>query len=125
MPKHVPVRGSEAGTFPVSPFPEFFLHFFQLIFAKTNGPSKKLQKYKSTAVGHGDSGPTFVPHGVSYSTVRGCTVATATAVAQGGSGPICFQNFVIFCLNSDGDKLYMKIVAFDEIYNFVVQSFSI
>jgi hypothetical protein len=28
-------------------------------------------------------------------------------------------------MNSDGGKLYMKIVAFDEIYNFVVQSFSI
>jgi hypothetical protein len=28
-------------------------------------------------------------------------------------------------LNSDEDKLYMKIVAFNEIYNFVVQSFSI
>jgi hypothetical protein len=24
-------------------------------------------------------------------------------------------------MNSDGDKLYMKIVAFDKIYNFVVQ----
>jgi hypothetical protein len=28
-------------------------------------------------------------------------------------------------MNSDGGKLYMKIVAFNEIYNFVVQSFSI
>jgi hypothetical protein len=26
-------------------------------------------------------------------------------------------------MNSDGGKLYIKIVAFDEIYNFVVQSF--
>jgi hypothetical protein len=26
-------------------------------------------------------------------------------------------------MNSDGDKLYMKIVAFDKIYNFVVQTF--
>jgi hypothetical protein len=25
-------------------------------------------------------------------------------------------------MNSDGDKLYMKLVAFDEIYNFVVQT---
>jgi hypothetical protein len=30
-----------------------------------------------------------------------------------------------FFMNSDGGKLYMKIVAFNEIYNFVVQSFSI
>jgi hypothetical protein len=28
-------------------------------------------------------------------------------------------------MNSDGGKFYMKIVALDEIYNFVVQSFSI
>ena len=26
-------------------------------------------------------------------------------------------------MNSDGDKLYMKIVDLDEIYNFVVQTF--
>jgi hypothetical protein len=35
-----------------------------------------------------------------------------------------FKN-LFFCLNSDGCKIYMKIVAFDEIYNSVVQSFSI
>jgi hypothetical protein len=28
-------------------------------------------------------------------------------------------------VNSDGDKLYTKLVAFDEIYNFVVQTFFI
>jgi hypothetical protein len=27
-------------------------------------------------------------------------------------------------MNSDGDKIYMKIVVFDEIYNFVVQTCS-
>jgi hypothetical protein len=27
-------------------------------------------------------------------------------------------------MNSDEDKFYIKIVAFDEIYNFVVQIFS-
>jgi hypothetical protein len=27
-------------------------------------------------------------------------------------------------MNSEGGKLYMKIVAFDKIYNFVVQIFS-
>jgi hypothetical protein len=46
-------------------------------------------------------------------------------MGHGGRGPVSFQKFVIFCLNLDGGKLYMKIVAFDEIYNFVVQSFSI
>jgi hypothetical protein len=52
------------------------------------------------------------------------TIAPAIAVGH-GRGPVGFQKFVIFCLNSDGDKLYMKIIAFDEIYNFVVQNFSI
>jgi hypothetical protein len=40
-----------------------------------------------------------------------------------GRAPFYFQKFVIFCLNSDGEKLYIKIVGFDEIYNFVVQRF--
>jgi hypothetical protein len=53
------------------------------------------------------------------------TVAPVTAVGHNGKGPVCFQKFVIFCLNSDGGKLYMKIVAFDEIYDFVVQNFSV
>jgi hypothetical protein len=60
--------------------------------------SKKMQNYTSSAMG-----PTAVPH---------C-----------GSGPVYFKKIVIFCLNSDGGKHYMKIVAFDEIYNFIVQSF--
>jgi hypothetical protein len=30
-----------------------------------------------------------------------------------------------FCMNSDGDKTYIKIVDFDEIYKFVVQTFSL
>jgi hypothetical protein len=63
-----------------------------------------------------------VPHGGSYT--RG-TIATATVVGHGSRAPVCFQKFVIFCLNPDGGKLYMKIVAFDEIYNFVVHNFSI
>jgi hypothetical protein len=53
-------------------------------------------------------GPTAVPHGVRRRTVQSL-----------------FKNLYFFCLKSDGDKLYMKIVDFDEIYNFVVQSFSI
>jgi hypothetical protein len=27
-------------------------------------------------------------------------------------------------MNSDGDKLYMKLVAFDEVYNFVFKPYS-
>jgi hypothetical protein len=46
-------------------------------------------------------------------------VVTATAVGHDGRDPVCFQKFVIF-FNSDGGKLYMKIVALDEIYNFAV-----
>jgi hypothetical protein len=64
-----------------------------------------------------------VPHGV-----RGASgiVAPPTVVGHDGKGLVCFQNFLIFfCLNSDGVKLYMKIVAFDDIYNFVVQSLCI
>jgi hypothetical protein len=61
-----------------------------------------------------------MPHGVR--SARG-NVAPATAVGHGSRGLVCFQIFLIFLFNSDGGKLYMKIVAFDEIYNFVVQSF--
>jgi hypothetical protein len=45
-------------------------------------------------------------------TACGCTVATATAVAHGGRG--IFKIVQLFYLNLDGGKLYMKIVAFDE-----------
>jgi hypothetical protein len=41
-----------------------------------------------------------------------------TSVTVGEAG-------TVLRLNSDGDILYMKIVAFDEINNFVVQNFSI
>jgi hypothetical protein len=34
-----------------------------------------------------------------------------------------FSEIVTFCMDSDGDKLYLKLVAFDEIGNFVVQTF--
>jgi hypothetical protein len=51
---------------------------------------------------------------------RGVTVAPATVVGQGGRGLVRFKKIVSFCLNSDVGKLYMKTVALDEIYNFVV-----
>jgi hypothetical protein len=56
----------------------------------------KIAKLYIYRPGHGGIGPTAVPHGGSYSTAHGCTVATATAVTHGGRGPVCFQNFVIF-----------------------------
>jgi hypothetical protein len=45
-------------------------------------------------------GPGVVAHGGSYA--HGCNVATATTVATS-----VFKNLYIFCLNSDGGKLYM------------------
>jgi hypothetical protein len=66
-------------------------------------------------------GPTAVPHGGRKARD---TVAPPT-VGHGGRSPVSFQKIIIFYLNSDGDKLYMQIVAFNEIYNFVVQKFSI
>jgi hypothetical protein len=79
-----------------SPYSEFFLFFIFFLpqFCKNIRAGKNLQNYTSNAVSHD------------------------------GKGPVCFQIFYLFNLNSDGGKLYMKIVAFDEI-NFVVQSFSI
>jgi hypothetical protein len=44
------------------------------------------------------------------------TKAPPTVVGHDGRGPVSFQKFVIF-FKSDGGKLYMKIIAFDEIYN--------
>jgi hypothetical protein len=50
------------------------------------------------------------------------TVASVTAVAHDGKVNL-FSEIVTFCMDSDGDKLYLKLVAFDEIGNFVVQTF--
>jgi hypothetical protein len=72
-----------------------FFTFF-LFFAKINGPPKTLHNYTSTTVGDGGRVPTAMSHGGSDSTARWCTLATATAVAHGGRGTICFQNFVTF-----------------------------
>jgi hypothetical protein len=58
----------------------------------------------------------------------------ATAVAGAtysdlSRGPVRVSLFLkislLFCINSDGDKLYTKLVAFDGICNFVVQIFFI
>jgi hypothetical protein len=48
---------------------------------------KKLQNYTSSVVVGPDDAPPKYPHGA---------VATATAMGHDGSGPVCFQNFVIF-----------------------------
>jgi hypothetical protein len=45
-------------------------------------------------------------------------VAPVTVVAK----RVRVSLFLKKCMNSYGDKLYMKLVAFDEIYNFVVQT---
>jgi hypothetical protein len=54
------------------------------------------------------------------------TVAGATVAYRRGTwrlGSVYFQKTITFCMNSDADKLYTKLVAFDKIYNFVVQTF--
>jgi hypothetical protein len=89
-----------------------FFSFFSPLFCKKYMVFFFLQNYTSSAVGDGGRGACG-------------TVMPAIAVGHISRGLVCFQNFLIFCLNSNGGKLYMKIVAFDEIYNFVVQSFSI
>jgi hypothetical protein len=53
-----------------------------------------------------------VPHGVRGA--RG-TVTPSTAVGHDGRGSVCFQFFLFLLFDSDGGKLYLKIVAFDEI----------
>jgi hypothetical protein len=52
-------------------------------------------------------------------------VAPATVVTHGILVSLFSKNSQLFCMNYDGDKLYMKFVAFDDIYNFLVQTFFI
>jgi hypothetical protein len=85
----------------------FFFYISPLSFAKIYDPQKDLQNYTSNVVGGGDRDLPPCP------------------TAVGARGPVCFQKIVIFYLNLDEGKLYMKIVTFNEIYNFVVQSFCI
>jgi hypothetical protein len=42
-----------------------------------------------------------------------CKAIHLTPWGAGGRGPVSFQKFVFFYLDSDGGKLYIKIVAFD------------
>jgi hypothetical protein len=41
------------------------------------------------------------------------------------AGTTSLQKIIIFGMNSDEDKIYTKFVAFDEVYNFVGQTFFI
>jgi hypothetical protein len=83
---------------------------------------QKITKLCIYCRGGRQQGPTVVPHGIRYTRD---TVTTANVVGHGGTGPVYFQKFVIFRSNSDEDKLYMKIVVFNNICNFVVQLFFI
>jgi hypothetical protein len=38
-------------------------------------------------------------------------------------GQLLFKKSQLFGMNLDGDEIYTKIVIFDDIYNFVVQTF--
>jgi hypothetical protein len=80
-----------------------------------------LQNYTSGAVGDGVRDLTLCPTAVGGARY----LAPPAAVSHNGRGPISFQIFLFFCLNSDGVKFYMKIILSDGIYYFVVQSFSI
>jgi hypothetical protein len=51
-------------------------------------------------------------------------VARATSVPI-AVGLVHFQKITLFLYELDGDKLYTELVAFKEIYNFVVQTFLI
>jgi hypothetical protein len=96
-----------------------FFNISFLNFVKIYGPQKICKTRHLAPLGWWQ-GPTAAPHG--GTNARG-TVAPATAVGHDSRSPVCFKKNVIFLFNSDGDKLYMKIVAFVEIYNFVVQFF--
>jgi hypothetical protein len=81
----------------------FFLHFSFLFLKKP----QKIAKLYIWRRGGRWQGPTTVPHGGRRRRES------------------LFKNLQFICLNSDGDKLYIKIVAFDDTYNFIVQSFFI
>jgi hypothetical protein len=51
-------------------------------------------------------------------------VAIPTVISNGGRGSSSSKNHNVL-KNLDGDKFYMKIGDFVEIYNFVVQNFFI
>jgi hypothetical protein len=100
----------------VAPNMGIFLHFF-LNFAKIYGPQKICKTIHLAS--WGTAAGTYCRAPRRYVPARYCSTCYRCV------GPVCFQNFVIFWLNSNGGKLYMKTVAFDDIYNFVVQIFSI
>jgi hypothetical protein len=83
---------------------------------------KKLRNYTSGGVGDGGRDLPSCP--TALGGARYCSTFPPLWGTTVGAQSI-FNNLYFFCLNSDGNKLYMKIVTFDEIYNFVVQSFSI
>jgi hypothetical protein len=72
-----------------------------------------LQNYTEAAIWKGGTLATAI------SNVGWHIVAVLTAISNGGREST-FSKFVICCVNLDEDKLYMKIVAFDEFYNFLV-----
>jgi hypothetical protein len=105
---------------------------YLLIFPKIYDRFQILQNYTTTAISQSDwtqppyhtvVGGAIVfqpPCGTVF--VNSATVASPTVVSHGGRIQFIFKKSQLFCMNSNGDKIYMKTVAFDDIYNFVVQT---
>jgi hypothetical protein len=95
-----------------------FLYLFFQDFSKKKCVISNLQNY-GTAVGGATVFQTS--YHTAFVTVPGAgTVASATVVWR--LKLVRFQIIITFFMNSDGGKLFMKIVAFHEICNFVVQT---
>jgi hypothetical protein len=121
-------------TTPPHTRPGIFLYIF-LYFAKINGPLsvRILQNYTPTAVAHGGRDIPLCGTAVGAVThdqtwTRGVLAVNFIWRSQFSYRDLSFHFMfkklqLFFCINSDGGKLYMKIVAL--IYNFVVQKFFI
>jgi hypothetical protein len=95
-----------------------FIFIFSRFFKKICVISSNLQNY-GMAVGGATVFQTS--YHTPFVTVPGAgTVASATAVWR--LKLVRFQIIITFFMNSDGGKLCMKILTFDEIYNFVVRT---
>jgi hypothetical protein len=59
-----------------------------------------------------------------HATLTGVTVQPCHATPLARQG-LSLEKLYLFHTNSDGDDFYMKIIALNEIYNFLVLSFFI
>jgi hypothetical protein len=109
----------------------FYIYFFD--FTKINVSLKILQNYTYTAISNGDTYPQTVIWNSSMSAILHLppyetSVATVyciapTTVSHGGMCQFIFHNHNFFHMCFDENEIYMTIVAFVGIHNFVVQMF--